>query len=91
MGFLDVPECTSTTEAPRAVTDFSRAVLEDSRPAPTLASASRGEPKSALKMADRVFPRAADEPRTDSTAAPVGSRPGHSGLLACLMGQLCRF
>ena len=91
MGFLDVSEYTPTIEASRAVTDFSWAVLEDSRPAPTLASASRGEPKSALKMADRVFPRAADEPRTDSTAAPVGSRPGHSGLLACLMGQLCRF
>ena len=32
MGFLDVPECTSTTEAPRAVTDFSRAVLEERPP-----------------------------------------------------------
>jgi hypothetical protein len=63
----------------RAVTDFCQATLKDSRPAPTLASASRGEPKSALKMAYRVFPRAADDLRPASTAAPVGSRPGHSG------------
>jgi hypothetical protein len=79
MGFLDVPECTSTTEAPRAVTDFSRAVLEDSRPAPTLASASRGEPKSALKMAPAGVPHGRRPHRLSARllACPCdGRRPG---------------
>ena len=49
--------------------------------APTLASASRGEPKSALKMADRVFPRAGT--RTAHCRPPqrrLGAAPGTPAL-----------